>query len=45
MAQVGLEQSIVDGIGMSGRCLVTRSSQIKQQLKTILAVAQERDKQ
>jgi len=45
VAQAGLEQSIVDGIGMSGRCMVNRSMQIKQQLKTILVVAQEREKQ
>ena len=41
VAQAGLDQETIDGIGMSGRCLVLRSLQIKQQLKEILALTQE----
>ncbi len=37
----GLEQPIVRGIDMSGLCLVSRSLQIKQQLRDILKLAQE----
>ena len=44
VAQVGLEQSIVYGIEMSGRCMVNRSQQIKQQIKIILVAAQDIEK-
>jgi hypothetical protein len=44
VAQAGLEQSIVEGIGMSGHCLVARSSQIKQQINAILAAAREMER-
>lgn len=41
---VELEQITIDGIAMSGRCLMLRSMEIKQQLKEALALAQEEAK-
>ena len=41
---VELEQATIDGIAMSGRCLMLRSLEIKQQLKELLVLAQEEAK-
>ncbi len=41
---VKLEQATIDGIAMSGRCLMLRSMEIKQQLKELLVLAQEEAK-
>ncbi len=41
---VELEQATIDGIAMSGRCLMLRSMEIKQQLKEVLALAQKEAK-
>ena len=41
---VELEQATIDGIAMSGRCLMLRSMEIKQQLKEVLVLAQKEAK-
>ncbi len=41
---VDLEQATIDGIAMSGRCLMLRSLEIKQQLKEMLVLAQKEAK-
>jgi len=40
-----LDQATIDGMAMSGRCLVLRSLEIKQQLKEVLAQAREEEKE
>jgi len=41
---VEIEQAVIDGISMSGRCLMLRSLEIKQQLKEVLVLAQKEAK-
>lgn len=40
VAQAELDQSIWDGISMSGRCLVTRAEALEQRFVEVLALAE-----